>query len=123
MLCLEDTKIEFKCQEFKAVQFGVSPSGEGNVLMMESTSITKEQSCPKCGGKVHIYDHFNVNLKDMPWQANISSILCCRGYRYRCSECGETYTEDIPFKYPGIRITTRAAEFIKGFIKEKISIR
>ena len=90
---------------------------------MESTSITEEQHCPMCGGKVYIYDHFSMNLKDIPWQANTTSTLSCNGYRYRCTECGETYTEEIPFKYPGTRITWRAANFIKAFLKEKISIR
>ena len=123
MLCLEDIKIDFKCQGFKAIQFGVGPSGEDTVLMMESTSITEEQHCPRCGGRVYIYDRFNMNLKDMPWHVNTTMTLCCSGYRYRCTECGETFTEEIPFKYPGTRITWRAANFIKAFLKEKISIK
>ena len=123
MLCLEDIKIDFNCQGFRAKQFGVGPSGEETVLMMESTSITEDQHCPKCGGKMHIYDHFQMNLKDMPWHAGKSMTLCCSGYRYRCVNCKETYTEEIPFKYPGTRITSRAAEFIKAFLREKISVK
>ena len=103
MLCLEDIKIQFKCQGYEAKHFGVSPTGEDTVLIMESTSITEEQHCPMCGGKVYIYDHFSMNLKDIPWQANTTSTLSCNGYRYRCTECGETYTEEIP-------LNTRALE-------------
>ena len=45
MLCLEDIKIEFKSQGFKAIQFGVSPTGEETVLMMESIERTADQRC------------------------------------------------------------------------------
>lgn len=123
MLCLEDTKIEFKSQGFKAIQFGISPTGEETVLMMESIKKTAEQHCPKCGGSVHIYDSFQMGLKDMPLLAKTPMTLFCTGYRYRCTQCKETYTEEIPFKYPGTRITYRAANWIKGFLQQKISIK
>ncbi len=32
----------------------------------------------------------------------------------------ETFTEEIPFKNPGTRITYRAANWIKGFLQQKI---
>ena len=37
--------------------------------------------------------------------------------------CHETFTEEIPFKYPGTRITYRAANWIKGFLQQKMSIK
>ncbi|MBD9050927.1 MAG: hypothetical protein EGR41_06575 [Ruminococcus sp.] len=40
--------------------------------------------------------------------------------RYQCNCCYETFTEEIPFKYPGTRITYRAANWIKGFLQQKI---
>ena len=123
MLCLEDTKIEFKSQGFKAIQFGVSPTGEETVLMMESIEKPADQHCPQCGGSVHIYDHFQMHLKDMPLLAKTPMTLFCTGNRYRCIQCKETFTEDIPFKYPGTRITYRAANWIKGFLQQKISIK
>ena len=90
---------------------------------MESISRTEEQYCPRCGGKVHIYDNFHVCLKDMPLFSQIPLTLFCSGYRYRCTQCGETFTEDIPFKYPGTRITNRAADWIKSFLQGKVSIK
>ena len=83
MLCLEDTKIEFKSQGFKAKQIGVSPSGEETVLMMESITSTEDQRCPQCGGNVHIYDSFQMHLKDMPLFAKTPMTLFCTGNRYR----------------------------------------
>lgn len=43
--------------------------------------------------------------------------------RYQCNCCHETFTEEIPFKYPGTRITYRAANWIKGFLQQKMSIK
>lgn len=44
-------------------------------------------------------------------------------HRYQCSGCAKTFTENIPFKYPGTRITYRAANWIKGFLQQKVSIK
>mgnify|MGYP002869143669 CR=1 FL=1 len=123
MLYLEDIRIEFKSQGFKANQIDVSPSEKEIVLMMESISKTEEHCCPDCGGAVHIYDNFHMHLKDMPLVAQMPLTLFCSGYRYRCVECKKTFTEEIPFKYPGTRITYRAANWIKSFLQQKVSIK
>ena len=122
MLCLEDTKIGFQCQGFEAYQCDVSPQDDQTVLMMRSTSSPK-RTCPRCGEKVYIYDSFGIHLKDMPLYVKIPLTLFCTGNRYRCTVCGETFTEDIPFKYPGTRITYRAASWIKGFLQQKVTIK
>ena len=44
------------------------------------------------------------------------------GHRFRCSACGETFTEKTPFKYPGTRITTFAAQWIKALLSKGLSI-
>lgn len=122
MLCLEDTKIGFQCQGFEAYQYDVSPQDDQTVLMMRSTGSPK-RTCPRCGEKVYIYDSFGIHLKDMPLYVKIPLTLFCTGNRYRCTVCGETFTEDIPFKYPGTRITYRAASWIKGFLQQKVTIK
>ena len=44
-------------------------------------------------------------------------------HRYRCNDCGKTFTENIDeFKYPGTRITNRAAQWIKGLLKYNMTI-
>lgn len=123
MLYLEDIKIEFKSQGFVAKQFGMNEEKTQSVLMMESAASTAEQVCPKCGAPVHIYDSFHMGLKDMPVYHQTSHTMFCTGYRYRCTRCRETFTEHIPFKYPGTRITYRAANWIKGFLQQKVSIK
>lgn len=44
-------------------------------------------------------------------------------HRYRCPCCRETLTENIGFKYPGIRITTRAASWIMCLLRQHSAIK
>lgn len=123
MLCHEDIKIETKCQGFEAKQLMISPNKDRAVVYVESKRHTSEISCPDCGGQVHIHDSFDITLKDMPLYPDMSLSLFCVGHRYCCQKCGKDFTENVPFTYPGTRITKRAAAWIKGFLKNKLSIR
>ena len=123
MLFLEDIKIELKCQGFEAKEISFSPDGKSSVVFLNSTQKTADVFCPECGSNVHIYDSFDTTLKDMPIYPDVRLSLFCFGHRYRCLKCGKTFTEEIPFAYPGTRITKRAATWIKGFLQNKLSIR
>lgn len=123
MLFLEDIKIEFKCQGFEAKQIAFSHYQDKAVVYLESTRKTSEMYCPECTGEVYIHDSFDVTLKDIPLYPDMPVFLFCFGHRYRCRKCGKDFTEDVPFAYPGTRITKRAATWIKGFLKNKLSIR
>lgn len=123
MLFLEDIKIELNCQGFEAKQIGFSPNNDKAVAIFESTRQTNEVHCPVCNGKVHIYDSFDTELKDIPIFVEMPLSLFCVGHRYRCIKCKHTFTEEIPFAYPGTRITKRAANWIKSFLQNKLSIR
>ena len=123
MLNLDDIKVEFESQGFRSTHLGISPTKEKTVLFFESLQKTETVKCPMCAGEVHIYENDQVGLKDSPlW---IGTIHECSYFihRYRCQACGKTFSEDIPFKYPGTRITYRAANWIKGFLQQKISIK
>ena len=123
MLFLEDIKIELKCQGYEAKHLTFSPDGDSSIVYLESIKKTKDVVCPACSGQVHIYDSFDTTLKDMPIYPDVPLSLFCIGHRYRCLKCKNSFTEDIPFAYPGTRITKRAALWIKGFLKNKLSIR
>ena len=123
MLLLKDIKIELKCQGFEAKQIGFSPNNDKVVVFFQSTQQTKDVHCPVCNGEVHIYDSFDIELKDMPIFVDMPLSLCCFGHRYRCIKCKHTFTEEIPFAYPGTRITKKAANWIKSFLKNNISIK
>ena len=78
--------------------------------------------CPKCGGEVYIYDRYRTTLKDMPIWTDRRTEIEAEIHRYRCVECGETFTEEIPFRYPKTRITMRAAEWIESLLSHGMSI-
>ena len=59
----------------------------------------------------------------MPLCIDVPLTVFGTGNRYRCTVCGESFTEEIPFKYPGTRNTYRAANWIKGFLQQKVSIK
>lgn len=123
MLCFEDIRISIKSQGFEIKEFGFSPHEDQTVAIMESMRNTSEFVCPACKSPVYIYDTFQINIKDMPLWKDIPLTLCCLGHRYRCTKCKETFTENVPFVYPGTRITCRAANWIKSFLDNKLSIR
>ena len=123
MLNLDDIKVEFESQGFRCAHLGISPTKDKTVLFFESLRKTETVKCPACDGEVHIYENDQVGLKDSPlWPGTIHE---CSYFihRYRCQKCGKTFSEDIPFRYPGTRITYRAANWIKGFLQQKISIK
>ena len=123
MLYLDDIKVEFESQGFKETHIGISPNKDKSVLFLESIRSTQTVRCPYCGGSVYTYENGQVKLKDIPIQRGTTHIWNFFIHRYQCNCCHETFTEEIPFKYSGTRITYRAANWIKGFLQQKMSIK
>ena len=123
MLVFDDIKVEMESQGFRSTHLGMSPERDKTVLFWESTQKTETVCCPACGEAVHIYENYQVNLKDIPLWKGVTHLCSCFIHRYRCNRCRETFSEEIPFKYPGTRITYRAANWIKGFLQQKVSIK
>ena len=59
----------------------------------------------------------------MPWIPGKPRILRVRFHRYRCQKCGHTFNENITFKYPGTRVTSRAALWIKILLMHQMTIK
>ena len=123
MLDTYDIKIKFDCQSLESTHLSFSPNRDKSVIFFKSSLKSEELKCPLCGGKVYIYDNAQVILKDMPIWAEVMCESSVHIHRYRCTKCNKTFTESIPFKYPGTRITTRAADWIKEFLRGKLSIK
>ena len=123
MLYLDDIKVEFESQGFKGTHTGISPQKDKTVLFLESVKSTQSVHCPYCSGSVYIYENGQVNLKDIPLWKGTTHLWNFFIHRYKCNQCQETFTEEIPFKYPGTRIAYRAANWIKGFLQQKMSIK
>ena len=86
MLCLEDIKIEAKCQGLEAKQLSVSPKKDRAIIYVESKMHTQDINCPDCAGQVHIHDSFDITLKDIPLYPDMPLSLFCTGHRYRCQK-------------------------------------
>ena len=119
MLFSDNIKVEFECQGFRSSHMGISPQKDATVLFVQSTRKTKDVRCSACGNDVYLHDDAQTHLTDMPiWHGKKQTVLV-QQYRYRCKKCNKTFVEEIPFKYPGTRITYRAASWIKGCFRER----
>lgn len=93
------------------------------IVETESTKETKEFKCQNCKGAVQILAKAEVTLKDMPDYPETVKLIKCHIHRYRCEKCGKTFTEEIENKYPGTRVTNRAAEWVKSLLKHQMTIK
>ena len=123
MLREEDISVTLKCQDFESVDYIVNPEGTEAVVLFESRKDTKNVLCPVCGGKTEIHSKRSIHLKDMPIWYGVRMGVCFIFHRYCCRCCQNMFSEEIPVKYPGTRITKRAAEWVKALLKVKMSIR
>ncbi|MBQ8081012.1 MAG: transposase [Clostridia bacterium] len=123
MLREEDIAIELRCQQFVSKCYMRDMTGEKSVLLFESEQGTDTVSCPHCGGKVYADGYGNVTLKDMPVWQGIAQELTFVCHRYECRQCGKKFTEEIPLRRPGTKVTERAARWIQAMLRFKVSIR
>lgn len=96
---------------------------KGSNFDFVSTKDISKITCPFCGSKVHIYDNSTVRLKDMPMFSGVFNSINISIHRYRCTSCNSSFSEELPFKHPGTRITNRLTNYIKSFLKHRMSIK
>ena len=123
MLQEHDIEINLKCQQYSCESYMRNEDESESVFLFESKQKTEDVRCPYCGGRVNISGLTNKHLKDIPLWEGMKQSICFLGHRYRCVQCGRKFTEDIPMRYPGTRITDRAAAWIKSLLRNKVSIR
>ena len=123
MLREENIAIEIKSQGYECKTYIANVEGTEAVLLFESQQRTADMRCPVCGSTVHIYDSGSMNLRDMPIWVGCKQELCFIMHRYRCTKCRACFTEEVPFKYPGTRITRRAAGWVRELLRGRLSIK
>lgn len=96
---------------------------KSQIVDKEISNDTKSMSCRYCKGSVHILAKAKVTLRDMPEYPGKAKRVRYHIHRYQCEECGKTFTEEIESRYPGTRVTRRAAEWIKALLKNHMTIR
>lgn len=110
-----------KNQVYEAEDFRISK--KGCILTLKKIEEKPRPHCPNCGGRMHIYDHNTRLIKDMPSFPDLPQYLEVSYKRYRCPSCGKTITEDTGLNYPGTRISYRAAEWIKCFLRLNMTVK
>lgn len=114
----KDIRIRLSCQQFECSRFDISESK--SVLFFKSNRRSDEVVCPFCGGRVHVHDRASTTLKDMPIWFGVPLKLEVEHHRYRCTCCGGGFGEDICMKYPGTRITCRAARWVQELLRWRL---
>ena len=110
-----DTQINSVCQPFTLVSTSSDPKTLKSVYSFESNRQTSDVICPFCRKKnVYAHARHSTEIKDFPDHPKHRLSLVFHYHGYKCRECGQYFTEDIPEKIPHARITCRAAEWING---------
>ena len=123
MLREEDIAIELRCQQFHCKCYMRDLNGEWSVLLFESKQETNKVSCPHCQSKVYLDGYGSVTLKDMPVWYGMAQELTFVCHRYECRHCGKKFTEEVPLRHAGTKVTDRAARWIQAMLRFKVSIR
>ena len=123
MLREEDITIRIESQGYKCESYTVSQTGKESVFLFESQSAREAQRCPACRSQVYVHDSGSITLRDMPIWVGRKQELCFIVHRYRCTKCRACFTEEVPFKYPGTRITRRAAGWVRELLRGRLSIK
>ena len=123
MLREEDIAVCIKSQGYECKTYTVNEEGTEALLLFESRRKTSEATCPACGSAVHIYDSGSMSLRDMPVWVGCKQEMCFITHRYRCTKCRACFTEEVPFKYPGTRITKRAAGWVRELLRGRLPIK
>lgn len=120
MLVDKDISIHLSCQQFECSRFNVEE--DKSVLLFSSNQRIDEVACPFCGGRVHVHGRASTTLKDMPIWFGVPLELEVKHHRYRCTCCGGSFGEDICMRYPGTRITYRAARWVQELLRWRLPI-
>ena len=109
-------------QPYEYINAEIAEGGKQWLLHFKSGRGTEDVTCPFCNSPVHICGNYSMKLRDMPIYPGTKQDVEIAYHRYRCQECGRTFSEEIPFKYPETRITERAAAWISAFLRFNIPI-
>ena len=123
MLSIHSIANLFSNQQFKCESYEYDDVSKEKTFLVDSIQETQAVRCPCCGGRVHIQDNPTTTLKDMPDEPGKIMEINVRFHRYECQTCGNTFNEDIGFKYPGTRVTQRAAMWIKALLRLSMTIK
>ena len=78
---------------------------------------TADMNCPHCGSK-HIHQNkiYARTVKGIPLHPGCSTLIKTSVRSFECQECKKVFSENVPFLYPGTRITKDLAAWIKEML-------
>lgn len=121
MLLDKNNSIHLTCQQFECNTFEVSETE--TQLRFRSMQKTEEAICPYCQkSHAHIHSTYTITLKDVPLWIGVKQLIEVELHRYLCLECRKTFKEEVCLKYPGTRITVRAARWIQELLRWHLPI-
>ena len=119
--------VSFSCQQYQCNEIEIYENEAGHasevVVEYHSTMATEAVLCPFCGGTVKAAGLYATVLQDMPIWQGVKQSAYVEYHRYCCRECRRSFPEEIGIKYPGTRITTRAARWIEALLRIQMSIK
>ena len=123
LLDINNTQINITCQQYNCSEFEFNKENTNVVLKFNSTQSCKDIFCNYCGSQdLEIHDNNTTYLKDYPIWFNVIQTVAVKYHRYKCRCCNRVFSEDIGFKEPETRLTTRAAQWIKALLSFGLSI-
>lgn len=123
LLDRNNTSINLTCQQYICNKYKINENNSELILEFESHQTTENAFCIYCGSdNVYVHDNNRITLRDMPIWCGIKQFADVSFHRYKCNLCGKTFNEDIGFKQPETRITTRAAQWIKSLLSHGLTI-
>lgn len=123
LLDTNNTRIQLTFQQYVCTNFRFEKDNSELWLDFKSHQATEEVCCQYCGAQnIEIHDNYETILKDTPIFPSVRQYVKVRYYKYKCRCCNRVFSEDICFKDPDSRVTTRAAQCIKSLLSFGLTI-
>ena len=123
LLDTNNTRIHLTFQQYVCTSFRFEKEETELWLDFSSHQVTEDVYCQYCGERnVEVHDNYETVLKDVPIFASIRQYIKVRYHKYKCRCCNRVFSEDICFKDPDSRVTTRAAQCIKTLLSFGLTI-
>lgn len=120
---IDNIAFSVSCQQFECKSVEFNPVNNEACLLFRSQQKASDLVCPCCGKKVYIQENKTIYMRDFPIFFGIKQRIKVFLHRYQCTECSRVFTEDPGLlRYPGTRITHRAAENIRQLLRYHIPI-
>lgn len=91
-------------------------SGKAKYCFKGNLEINEDEYiCKKCGNKMHINNHFNIELKHLCFGGNLTCV-CFERTQFYCPCCHNSVMQNIPFKNDKHRITNELYNYARDLL-------